>query len=55
MAFKTAHRQECLCHVGIPEALRGGVGADGYGLGAMRFSDRAVFVFFMLDGRGDEG
>ena len=35
----------------------GGVGRDGYGLGAMGlgdFSHGAIFVFFMLDGRADK-
>ena len=34
------------------------MGRDGYGLGAMGlgdFSHRAIFVFFMLDRRADEG
>ena len=41
-----------------PYRLRGGVGGDGYGLGAMRLSDFSygpIFVFFMLDGGTDEG
>ncbi|MBV9887183.1 MAG: hypothetical protein JO119_11605 [Acidobacteria bacterium] len=48
----TEHRLRCPWSRGD---LGSGVRADGYGLGAMGLSYRAIFVFFMLDRGADEG
>jgi hypothetical protein len=59
---RCGERSDDVCVEGGPSkpgpckgGLRGGVGAHGYGLGAMGFSDWTIFVFFMLDGGADEG